>query len=185
MKNLFATLLLLFIFISCTTNKIKKEEEIYDYISKNIMCNAQSVILEATKKEINPDDIKISGHFGERPGICKKYYCDYISYPYYSIRKFCSALDGTIVYIGQPTNYPLVANAAITVKTDGLEIEYFGLMWLNKELSVGSKIEKGTYLGTMKGGGDSGMVLNIRMRYDGKIIDPSRWFTFYDFAERM
>ena len=37
----------------------------------------------------------------------------------------------------------------------------------------------------MKGGGDSGMVLNIRMRYDGKIIDPSRWFTFYDFAERM
>lgn len=50
MKNLFATLLLLFIFISCTTNKIKKEEEIYDYISKNIMCNAQSVILEATKK---------------------------------------------------------------------------------------------------------------------------------------
>ncbi|MBQ5499345.1 MAG: hypothetical protein IIT73_06085, partial [Treponema sp.] len=100
-------------------------------------------------------------------------------------RNFCSALDGTIVYIGQPTNYPLVANAAITVKTDGLEIEYFGLMWLNKDLSVGSKIEKGTYLGTMRGGGDSGMVLNIRMRYDGKIIDPSRWFTFYDFAERM
>ena len=53
-------------------------------------------------------------------------------------------------------------------------------MKINPELAVGNRIEKGTYLATMLGGGDSGMVLNIRMRYKGDVIDPTPFFPSYD-----
>ena len=85
-----------------------------------------------------------------------------------------------IVRIDLPKDNQVIANYSITVKTDDLEIEYFGYMKINPELAVGDRIEKGTYLATMLGGGDSGMVLNIRMRYKGDVIDPTPFFPSYD-----
>ena len=166
------------ILFSCASNK--KDLDASDYIIENIMSDAQSVIMEATGSYST--EIKISKKFGEAqdPFTGKTIFRDYVSYPYYSIRKFCSALDGVIVQIESPKDKQGTANLSIIVKTDELEIEYFGYMKINPELAVGDAIKKGTYLATMLGGGDSGMVLNIRMRYKGQIIDPSPWFPSYD-----
>lgn len=62
---------------------------------------------------------------------------------------------------------------------ENLEIQYFGYMRIDEKLKVGDKVKKRTYLSTMLGGGDNGMVLNIRMKYKGEIIDPSTWFPSY------
>ena len=176
MKKIFFITALSLIFISCTTNKT--ERDINTYISKNIMADAQSVIMETTREDITPDKIKITDMFGDaqNPFTGEKYFRDYVSYPYYSIRKFCSALDGVITKIDCPTNYYGDANLSIIVKTEELEIEYIGLMKINPDLALGDKINKGTYLATMLGGGDSGMVLSIRMRYNGEVINPAPWF---------
>ncbi len=166
------------IIFSCTSNK--SNHGVYDYISENIMADAHSVIMEATGSYST--EIKILKTYGEtqNPFTGKSYFRDYVSYPYYSIRKVCSALDGVIVRIDLPKDNQGIANYSITVKTDDLEIEYFGYMKINPELAVGDRIEKGTYLATMLGGGDNGMVLNIRMRYKGDVIDPTPFFPSYD-----
>lgn len=160
---------LFFMLVSCASNSVE-----------DIMSGAQSVVLETTNPEINPEKIKIDRKFGEaqNPLDGEKYYRDYVSYPYYSIKRFRSALDGEIVKIGAPENlYGGMENTSIIVKTGDLEIEYFGMMGLvNPELSVGSKIKKGTYLATMAGGGETGMRLNIRMKHRGEAINPEPWF---------
>ena len=63
MKKIFAIAALSLIFISCTTNKT--ERDINTYISKNIMADAQSVIMETTREDITPDKIKITDMFGD------------------------------------------------------------------------------------------------------------------------
>lgn len=178
MKKLIFLLSIIPILFSCASNK--KDLDVYDNVIEDIMADAQSVIMEATGSYST--EIKIINKYGDAqdPLTGKSYFRDYVSYPYYSILKVCSALDGVIVQIASPKDNLGIANYSITVKTDDLEIEYFGYMKINTELSVGDKIEKGTYLTTMLGGGDGGMVLNIRMRYKGIVIDPSPFFPGYD-----
>ena len=183
-KNIFASII---VFISVNIFAHAQGTDLYEYISKNIMAGAHSVIMETTKEGISPDDIKIAEKFGEaqNPIIGEKYFRDYVSYPYYAIKKVCSALDGEIVEIGMKENtsprdlFSSPLEYFIIIKTEDLEIEYFGRMRIDKNLKVGDKIKKGTYLSTMLGGGDGGMVLNIRMKYKGEIINPSEWFPSY------
>ena len=183
-KNIFASII---VFISVNIFAHVQGTDLYEYISKNIMIGAHSVVMETTKEDISPDDIKIAGKFGEaqNPITGEKFFRDYVSYPYYAIKKVCSALDGEIVEIGLKENtspqdlFSSPLEYFIIIKTEDLEIEYFGYMSIDKNLKVGDKIKKGTYLSTMLGGGDSGMVLNIRMKYKGEIIDPSAWFPSY------
>lgn len=171
------------IFLSLIIFAQEQNSDIYDYISKNIMANAHSVIMETTKGEYSTDEIKIAGKFGETqdPFTGKSFFRDYVSYPYYAIRKVCSALDGEIVEITglKKLEQNLGLGTSITIKTEDLEIQYFGYMRIDEKLKVGDKVKKGTYLSTMLGGGDNGMVLNIRMKYKGEIIDPSTWFPSY------
>ena len=171
------------IFLSLIIFAQEQNSDIYDYISKNIMANAHSVIMETTKEEYSTDEIKIAGKFGENqdPFTGKSFFRDYVCYPYYAIRKVCSALDGEIVEITglKKLEQNLGQGTSITIKTEDLEIQYFGYMRIDEKLKVGDKVKKGTYLSTMLGGGDNGMVLNIRMKYKGEIIDPSTWFPSY------
>lgn len=148
------------------------EQKIYEYISNNIMNNSQSVILESTNETIDISKIKISEEFGDtqNPFTGKYFFRDYIAYPYYSIRKVCSALDGEVVKITKEKENSII------IKTSDIEIEYFGWIKIDENLKVGDEIVKGTYLGTLFGGGDSGMKLKIRMKYNGSIINPSLWF---------
>ena len=186
-KNIFASII---VFISVNIFAHAQGTDLYEYISKTIMAGAHSVIMETTKKGISPDDIKITEKFGEaqNPFTGEKYFRNYVSYPYYAIRKVCSALDGEISEIGMRENQHASARRDlffspceyfIIIKSEDLEIEYFGCMSIDKNLKVGDKIKKGTYLSTMLGGGDGGMVLNIRMKYKCEIIDPSAWFPSY------
>ena len=186
-KNIFASII---VFISVNIFAHAQGTDLYEYISKNIMAGAHSVIMETTKEGISPDDIKIAEKFGEaqNPITGEKFFRDYVSYPYYAIRKVCSVLDGEISEIGMRENQhassrlDLFASPLeyfIIIKTEDLEIEYFGNMSIDKNLKSGDKIKKGTYLSTMLGGGDGGMVLNIRMKYKGEIINPSEWFPSY------
>ena len=183
-KNIFASII---VFISVNIFAHAQGTDLYEYISKNIMSGAHSVVMETTKEGISPDDIKIAEKFGEaqNPITGEKFFRDYVSYPYYAIKKVCSALDGEIVEIGLKENtsprdlFSSPLEYFIIIKTEDLEIEYFGYMSIDKNLKVGDKIKKGTYLSTMLGGGDSGMVLSIRMKYKGEIIDPSAWFPSY------
>ncbi|UTC55951.1 DUF4431 domain-containing protein [Treponema sp. OMZ 906] len=147
-------------------------QEIYKYISNNVMKAAQSVILETTNDKIDISKIKIVEDFGNvsNPFTGEYFYRDFIAYPYYSIRKFGSAIDGEIVEISKTTE------SSIIIKSGDLEIEYFGWITLDENLKVGDKILKGTFLGTLYGGGDSGMKLKIRMKYKDTIINPSLWF---------
>ncbi len=171
------------IFISSNIFAQELNSDVYEYISKNIMADAHSVIMETTNEKYSADDIKIAGKFGEaqNPFTGKSFFRDYISYPYYAIRKVCSALDGEIIEITGLKNLEqnLGLGTSITIKTEDLEIQYFGYMRIDEKLKVGDKVKKGTYLSTMLGGGDNGMVLNIRMKYKGEIIDPSTWFPSY------
>ena len=183
-KNIFASII---VFISVNIFAHAQGTDLYEYISKNIKSGAHSVIMETTKEGISPDDIKIAEKFGEaqNPITGEKFFRDYVSYPYYAIKKVCSALDGEIVEIGLKENtsprdlFSSLLEYFIIIKTEDLEIEYFGYMSIDKNLKSGDKIKKGTYLSTMLGGGDSGMVSNIRMKYKGEIIDPSIWFPSY------
>ena len=183
-KNIFASII---VFISVNIFAHAQGTDLYEYISKNIMAGAHSVIMETTKEGISPDDIKIAEKFGEaqNPITGEKFFRDYVSYPYYAIKKVCSALDGEIVEIGLKENtsprdlFSSLLEYFIIIKTEDLEIEYFGYMSIDKNLKSGDKIKKGTYLSTMLGGGDGGMVLNIRMKYKGEIINPSEWFPSY------
>ena len=183
-KNIFASII---VFISVNIFAHAQGTDLYEYISKNIMSGAHSVIMETTKEGISPDDIKIAEKFGEaqNPITGEKFFRDYVSYPYYAIKKVGSALDGEIVEIGLKENtsprdlFSSLLEYFIIIKTEDLEIEYFGYMSIDKNLKSGDKIKKGTYLSTMLGGGDGGMVLNIRMKYKGEIINPSAWFPSY------
>lgn len=67
-KIVFASLF--FMLVSCATNRVE-----------DIMSGAQSVILETTSPEINPEQIKINRKFGEaqNPFNGEKYYRDYVS----------------------------------------------------------------------------------------------------------
>lgn len=49
------------IFLSLIIFAQEQNSDIYDYISKNIMANAHSVIMETTKEEYSTDEIKIAG----------------------------------------------------------------------------------------------------------------------------
>lgn len=172
-----------FILFSCSTTNIQNKKAnletdvtIYEYIDKNIMINRQSIILESKQKNLNPKDIRVLLKFGvdRNPINGNLIFRDYVAYPYYSINTFCSALDGQITKM---QNFDTENHGSlITIKTENLEIEYFGWFYFNKDLKVGDKITKGTLLGTMYGGGDSGMVLHIRMKYKGKVLNPDVWF---------
>lgn len=67
-------------------------------------------------------------------------------------------------------------DTSITIKTGDLIIEYFGNIRPEKNLKPGKKVSKGEALGVLYGGGDYGMILKIRMKYCGRIIDPTPWF---------
>ncbi|UTC42707.1 peptidoglycan DD-metalloendopeptidase family protein [Treponema sp. OMZ 857] len=143
------------------------------------MNNAQSVIVKTTNENYDASKIKLSEKFGEveDPFTGKKYFRNYVAYPYYSIKEFCSVLDGEIIQINK--NKSEKGNTSIIIKTEELEIEYFGWINLNTELNIGDKIKKGTFLGILFGGGESGMKLHIRMKYKNKIINPSIWLESY------
>ena len=167
MKKLviFFTLVIAVIFSSCATAK------------KDDLCfSEQSVVLEATKQGRGFSDIRIVRRFGETRNVFtgEPYFCDHVAYPYYSIRKFCSALDGEVTEMrGFGDNK---SDASVTVKTGNLEIEYFGYFRFSENLNVGDKIKKGTCLGIMFGGGETGMVLHLRTRYNGRLVDPEQFF---------
>ena len=142
---------------------------------RKIMEDSASVILEPAKPLSYYKTLPIAERFGEavNPISGEPFFRDYIAFPYYSIRKFCSALDGEITKIsGGAEN----GESSVSVRTGKLEIEYFGCFHIEKNLSVGGKAKKGECLGVMFGGGDGGMVLKIRMRYDEKIVDPTEFF---------
>ena len=115
MKKLviFFTLVIAVIFSSCATAK------------KDGLCfSEQSIVLEATKQGRGFSDIRIVRRFGETRNVFtgEPYFCDHVAYPYYSIRKFCSALDGEVTEMrGFGDNK---SDASVTVKTGNLEIEY-------------------------------------------------------------
>ncbi|WP_191016358.1 hypothetical protein [Treponema zioleckii] len=163
MKKLFLihTALFLLLLTSCATNRMT--------------IDARSVILETTSAKVDFSKIKITEKFGEtqNPFTGKTFFRDYVAYPYYSIKKFCSALDGEISEIKTISSGG--HGNSIAVRTEDLEIEYFGWIKLNEELHVGDKISKGTFLGTLYGGGDCGMKLKIRMKYKNKVINPEKW----------
>jgi len=144
--------------------------------TEGLCFSEQSVVLEATKEGIDLSLIRPICKFGKSRNCFtnESYFRDYVAYPYYSIRKFCSALDGEITEMCKWKDNG--EGASITVRTGKLEIEYFGSFWFAENLSVGGKIKKGTYLGRMYGGGDGGMVLHLRTRYNGKVVDPELFF---------
>lgn len=150
----------------------ENEVETYKYISNEIMNKSQSVILEAAKDNIDKSKIRIIDDFGkvQNPISGEFFFRDYIAYPYYSIQKFCSSIDGEIIEISNKLE------SSIVIKSGDIEIEYFGYIKIDKNLKVGDKILVGNYIGTLFGGGDSGMKLKIRMKYKNSIINPSLWF---------
>ena len=52
------------IFISSNIFAQELNSDVYEYISKNIMADAHSVIMETTTEEYSTDEIKIAGKFG-------------------------------------------------------------------------------------------------------------------------
>lgn len=176
-KSKIAILIFITIFeiISFSCKSTEKKSEVYKKIDSQIIINPDAVILESTIAYKN--EIKILEKFGEAkdPITGKKIFRDYVAYPYYSIKKFGSAMDCVISKIKTD------GEVSITTCSGNLEIEYFGMIRIDENLKAGDELKIGSYIGTMLGGGDSGMKLKIRMRYDGSIINPEHWFSAYEF----
>ncbi len=179
-KSISKTAILIFIIIfglisfSCKSSD-KNRLDLYKKIDNQIIINPDAVILESTNAYKN--EIKIIEKFGDakEPVTGRQIFRDYVAYPYYSIKKFGSAIDCIISKIETD------GEVSITTCSDNLEIEYFGMIRIDENLKVGDELKIGSYIGTMLGGGDSGMKLKIRMRYNGSIINPEHWFSAYEF----
>ena len=155
---------------SCVSKKLYDTDEtlkVYGKILSEMDEDIGSILLEATNGN---NFIEIQQNFGitQHPFTGELVFRDYIAFPYYSIRRFKNALSGIVTNMENDTY-----EKRIIIKSGNLEIEYFGHMIINERLAINSVIEKGTFIGEMQGGGDSGMVLKIRMKYKGILIDPS------------
>ena len=162
--------------ISCTTEINNTENMInyYNEVSNILSENTCNIIVESNLNNTDNEFIEIQDNFGINRDVFthKLFFRNYIAFPYYSIRKFKNALSGILISLS--TNEML--EKIIKIKTGELEIEYFGRMKISDKIKINDLIKKNTLLGEMLGGGDAGMKLKIRMRYKGRITDPSLWF---------
>ena len=103
----------------------------------------------------------------------EEYLCNYISYPYYSIKEFGSGFNGKIIKINKNRDSNKEQDTSITIQKGNVQVTYSG--WINfpDNLKEGDSITKGTLLGTLFGGGDSGMKLKIQVKYKDQYLNPA------------
>lgn len=149
--------------------------ELYEKAYDIIGIDYEPVIIKATQTDNNNSKLPVDYDFGVKinPLTGEGYLCNYISYPYYSIKEFGSGFDGKIIKINKNRDSNKEKDTSITIQKGNVQVTYSG--WINfpDNLKEGDSITKGTLLGTLFGGGDSGMKLKIQVKYKDQYLNPA------------
>jgi len=156
--------------IPLDSSDLELYEKAYDIIGTDY----EPVILKTTNAVKDASKIPVLYEFGTKinPFTGEEYLCNYISYPYYSIKKFGSGFDGKIIKINKDRKSNKYLDSSITIQKGDVQVTYSGWINIPEDLKEDDLIKKGTLLGTLTGGGDSGMQLKIEVQYKNQILNP-------------
>ena len=157
--------------IQFDAEEFEKYKKAYDIIGTDY----EPVILKTTNAVKDASKIPVLYEFGTKinPFTGEEYLCNYISYPYYSIKKFGSGFDGKIIKINKDRKSNKYLDTSITIQKGDVQVTYSGWINIPDNLKEGDSITKDTLLGTLFGGGDSGMKLKIQVKYKDQYLNPA------------